>query len=183
MSVDKLVDSTQLDADLTSVANAIRIKGGTSAQLAFPADFVAAIAAIPSGGGGTTIHAPYKVCSGQITPASTSSSISLPLGDSGLTALLFVLVLCDDYANWSTKYSNYKRAVLGSADYLKANSINTGADFRQIMEITDAGALDYWSGTAGHTISISGTNVVITSAKSGLYFKPEIPMNYIIIGV
>ena len=51
MSADKLVDSTQLDADLTSVANAIRTKGGTSAALAFPADFVSAIAAIPSGGG------------------------------------------------------------------------------------------------------------------------------------
>lgn len=51
MSVDKLVDSTQLDADLTSVANAIRTKGGTSASLAFPAEFVSAIAAIPSGGG------------------------------------------------------------------------------------------------------------------------------------
>jgi hypothetical protein len=52
MSVNKLVDSTQLDADLTSVANAIRTKGGTSASLAFPAEFVSAIQAIPSGGGG-----------------------------------------------------------------------------------------------------------------------------------
>ena len=43
-----IVDS----ADLTSVANAIRTKGGTSTSLAFPADFVSAIAAIPSGGGG-----------------------------------------------------------------------------------------------------------------------------------
>jgi len=51
MSVDKLVDSTQLDADLTSVANAIRTKGGTSASLAFPAGFVSAIQAIPTGGG------------------------------------------------------------------------------------------------------------------------------------
>ena len=51
MAVDKLVDSTQLNADLTSVANAIRTKGGTSASLAFPADFVTAIGAIPSGGG------------------------------------------------------------------------------------------------------------------------------------
>lgn len=50
MAVDKLVDSTQLDADLTSVANAIRTKGGTSAQLAFPADFVSAIGDIPTGG-------------------------------------------------------------------------------------------------------------------------------------
>lgn len=53
MAIDSLVDSTQLDADLTSVANAIRTKGGTSASLAFPADFVSAIAAIPTGGGGT----------------------------------------------------------------------------------------------------------------------------------
>ncbi len=51
MSVDKLVDSTQLNSDLTSVANAIRTKGGTSASLAFPAGFVTAIGAIPSGGG------------------------------------------------------------------------------------------------------------------------------------
>lgn len=56
MAVDKLVDSTQLDADLTSVANAIRTKGGTSASLAFPTDFVSAIAAIPSGGGGGDIE-------------------------------------------------------------------------------------------------------------------------------
>jgi len=50
MSVDKLVDSAQLDSDLTSVANAIRTKGGTSAQLAFPADFITAINAISGGG-------------------------------------------------------------------------------------------------------------------------------------
>lgn len=50
MAVDKLVDSTQLDADLTSVANAIRTKGGTSGQLAFPNGFVSAVQNIPTGG-------------------------------------------------------------------------------------------------------------------------------------
>lgn len=50
MAVDKLVDSTQLDADLTSVANAIRTKGGTSAQMAFPTGFVSAVNAIPVAG-------------------------------------------------------------------------------------------------------------------------------------
>lgn len=55
MAVDKLVDSTQLDADLTSVANAIRTKGGTSAALAFPAGFVDAIDAIETGGGGAAL--------------------------------------------------------------------------------------------------------------------------------
>lgn len=52
MALDKLVDSAQLDSDLTSVADAIRAKGGTSASLAFPSGFVSAVEAIPSGGGG-----------------------------------------------------------------------------------------------------------------------------------
>ena len=51
MAVDKLVDSSQLDSDLTSVANAIRAKSGGSGQLAFPAGFVSEIGNIPSGGG------------------------------------------------------------------------------------------------------------------------------------
>ena len=53
MALDKLVDSTQLDSDLTSVANAIRAKSGGSSPLAFPAGFVSEIENIPSGGGGT----------------------------------------------------------------------------------------------------------------------------------
>lgn len=52
MAVDKLVDSVQLNSDLTLVANAIRTKGGTTASLAFPAGFVSAVQAIPTGGGG-----------------------------------------------------------------------------------------------------------------------------------
>lgn len=41
------------DTDLTTVANAIRTKGGTSAPLSFPSGFAQAIADIPSGGGVT----------------------------------------------------------------------------------------------------------------------------------
>ena len=37
------------DTELQSVANAIRTKGGTSGQLVFPAGFVNAVNAIPSG--------------------------------------------------------------------------------------------------------------------------------------
>ena len=75
MSVDKLVDSTQLDADLTSVANAIRTKGGTSASLAFPAGFVQAIGDIPSGGGG------LSVATFSATMASSNATISFNAGD------------------------------------------------------------------------------------------------------
>lgn len=63
------------DTDLTSVANAIRTKGGTSASLAFPADFVSAIAAIPSGGGGD-----YEMVGGTVTLASEETSVSVETG-------------------------------------------------------------------------------------------------------
>lgn len=65
MAVDKLVDSAQLDADLTSVADAIRAKGGTSADLAFPADFITAIGNIS---GGST---PQPLTMGTIRPDAT----------------------------------------------------------------------------------------------------------------
>ena len=49
MAYDKVIDSSKLDLDLTSVAKAIRSKGGTSEVLAFPAGFVSAIEAIEAG--------------------------------------------------------------------------------------------------------------------------------------
>ena len=61
MSLDKLVDSSQLDSDLTSVANAIRAKSGGSSQLAFPAGFVSEIGNIPTGGGGGDDGKPVKL--------------------------------------------------------------------------------------------------------------------------
>lgn len=51
MALDKVIDSAVLDAGLTSVADAIRAKGGTSEQMAFPEGFVSAVEGIPVGGG------------------------------------------------------------------------------------------------------------------------------------
>ena len=50
-----MADYKVTDTELTSIANAIRAKGGTQAQLEFPAGFVSAVQAIPTGGGGITI--------------------------------------------------------------------------------------------------------------------------------
>lgn len=54
MAYDKVIDSAVLDANLTSIADAIREKAGTSDKLAFPAGFADAIAAIAAGG--ATLH-------------------------------------------------------------------------------------------------------------------------------
>ena len=47
MALDKLVDSAQLDVDLTAVANAIRAKTGGNGSLIFPSGFIGAIENIP----------------------------------------------------------------------------------------------------------------------------------------
>ena len=62
MAFDTVVDGTQLEADLTSVANAIRAKTGGSADLTFPSGFVSAIAGVPSDG----------IATGRFTPVSST---------------------------------------------------------------------------------------------------------------
>jgi len=52
MAEVKLVNVTQLDADLTSIADAIRAKTGSSGTLVFPAEFVSSIGSISGGGSG-----------------------------------------------------------------------------------------------------------------------------------
>ena len=83
MAIDKLVDSSQLDSDLASVAAAIRTKGGTSASLAFPGGFVSAIQAI-SGGGGSS------AASGTFTPTERVLTVTF---DTGLSTVNNVLIL------------------------------------------------------------------------------------------
>lgn len=95
MALDKLVDSSQLDSDLTSVANAIRTKGGTSDQLAFPSGFVSGIQAIPTGvtptgtkqisisANGTTTEDVTNYASAQITVAVPGPSGSTTVTDNG----------------------------------------------------------------------------------------------------
>jgi len=41
-----MTDYLTNDTELTSIANAIRVKGGTSASLTYPSDFISAINAI-----------------------------------------------------------------------------------------------------------------------------------------
>lgn len=73
MAYDKLVDSAQLDAGLMSVADAIRAKGGTSEELAFPDGFVSAVEGIQAGGGADTILG-REYMSGSFTLAEDTTS-------------------------------------------------------------------------------------------------------------
>ena len=87
MAVDKLVDSEQLNSDLTSVANAIRTKGGASGSLAFPADFITAIGNIPVGSNVPLVSGTFKGSS-----AEKGSAKTLTLDYSGDGYPVFILI-------------------------------------------------------------------------------------------
>lgn len=72
MAYDKVIDSAALEANLKTVADAIRAKAGTSDALAFPAGFAEAIAAISASGDGFTY--------GTHTPASSTNTVQITHG-------------------------------------------------------------------------------------------------------
>ena len=76
-------------ADLTSVANAIRTKGGTSASLAFPADFVSAIEAIQTGGGLKYETGIFTLDTDQTISGNTPIAIPHGLGEAPAVAIVF----------------------------------------------------------------------------------------------
>lgn len=53
MAFDKVIDSVQLENDLTVIADSIRAKAGTTEALTFPEGFKNAVDNIPTGGGDT----------------------------------------------------------------------------------------------------------------------------------
>lgn len=60
MALDKVVDSSALDAGMSLVADAIRAKAGTTDPLAWPDGFKAAVEGIQTGGGGGSSSASPK---------------------------------------------------------------------------------------------------------------------------
>lgn len=106
MALDKLVDSAQLDADLTSVANAIRTKGGTSGSLAFPAGFVSAVEAIETEGGGISFDEIAMRTFSEDVVVSTEGLKPYAFSDSSITSFVGNSVIGNDYVASKTVGSN-----------------------------------------------------------------------------
>lgn len=121
MAIDKAVDSTQLDSDLTSVANAIRTKGGTSAQLAFPTGFVQAIGDIETG-----VVSNFE--SGEITIASDTETFVVPVSN-----LYTHFAVCRSQLKSAWTYASSARCVVSvwgtSSDYTVIDTNNTGGNY------------------------------------------------------
>lgn len=149
MALDKLVDSSQLDTDLTSVADAIRTKGGTSASLAFPSGFVTAIGNIPTGGG-----AGYAT--GTVTPTSRVASITFDAGFSTIHGIAIV----------PTSESPFKSGGRTLGAFLAIPS----TIWQSIIcpSVSAGGSAQTWKFyTNNQEFTVSGTSVTVTISSPG----------------
>lgn len=134
MAYDKVVDSAQLDANLTAVADAIRTKGGTDAQLAFPSGFVSAVQAIEVGSSEVT-HLTF-------TPTENSQHIEIPFA--GIIETGVVTAYCANIQGESD-VSRIKQF------FSKKFALDT--TFAGRIDVVNAdGTADYWT-SAGITMN------------------------------
>lgn len=121
MALDKVVDSATLDAQLTSIADAIRSKGGTTDQLTL-AGMVDAINAIQTGGGGAGLAYDMGefVFDADFT-ATSANAIAHPIPHNLGDIPDFVMVWSD---NW-----------VGNTDVIDA-TYNTVVGFMWMRELT-----------------------------------------------
>lgn len=128
MAVDKLVDSTQLDACLTAEANAIRAKTGGSANLTFDfansKGFADAIAAIPSGGG-------IELLVDDTTTEDVAIiNVAIPSDKQRMKAYLVGLYGTTSASDWVYPHLNASASsTAGSCYFAKASSYNLVAVF------------------------------------------------------
>ena len=126
------------------------------------------------------IPAPYKVASGSFSVAADSRSVSIDISSSGITSVTYLLVLCDDYTNWS-KYSDLKRVIVRFYGSWARRTLSSGSDGQYgITEINANGNLENWNALSA---SLSNGIYTIGTSRTDVTMKPGITYNYIIVGV
>ena len=134
------------DTDLTSVANAIRTKGGTTAQLSFPTGFVSAINAIPTGGSTPTVT----------TKTTTNSSASnTSISFTGLTkAPIAFFVRCQTQLTRSSNSSYYYVVTV------RYNGTNTTGNYWRMSNGT------FYNDTSHYSYTYSNGTLTVASSAS-----------------
>lgn len=157
MAYDKVVDSAVLDAGLKQIADAIREKGGTFDNLAFPAAMAEAIAAIEAGGGGCDFFAAY----GTYIPAENHDGVSVYF-DTGIK--YGNQTFNDDCTFILWKNSGYTR-VNGSYEFLFRTSNNSGYSYSYGTRPNGSVYYENTSRTMVATVDLSSNKTIQIEVK------------------
>lgn len=171
MAYDKVVDSASLDSKLTQVADAIRTKGNTSADLQFPSGFISAIQAIQTGtemqiivtvtsGATVTATKGNKVVSG--TAANGTCTLTVPEeGEWTVSATLGGETSTSNIVNVT---SSYDTTLVFASTTLNDNSWET------IRAISDSGrGANFWSIGDRKAVTLNGTVGALTLSNFTTY--------------
>ena len=159
MAYDKVVDSASLDSKLTQVADAIRTKGNTSADLQFPSGFISAIQAIQTG---TELQIIVSVTSGATVTATKGSKVvsgtsvdgtcTLVVPEEGEWTVSATLGGETSRSNIVNVTSSYDTTLVFISPILNDNSWET------IRGISDAGTGEnFWSIGDRKAVTLNGT--------------------------
>ena len=179
-----MADYLVTDTELTSVANAIRTKGGTSANLSFPTEFVSAINAIPTGGGGAS-----NIVTGTFTTGSSAGVASTSTGYTGsgypIVCVVFVeggsYVSGTDWYNSKQRYAvgfwSMSKSVQGTApDYGTSGTQNQGV-VTAIYKNSTSSATSYTRTSAMNT-NVYSSNNASNSAVNTVKLKANNVLSY-----
>ena len=160
MAYDKVVDSASLDSKLTQVADAIRTKGNTSADLQFPSGFISAIQAIQTG---TELQIIVSVTSDATVTATKGSKVVSGTSVNGTCTLTV-----PEAGTWSVKATrngltsntasvSVKDSYALTLNFLKANFADN--DWASIIAACHSGSVpSTWVVGNSKTMTINGAS-------------------------
>ena len=159
MAYDKVVDSASLDSKLTQVADAIRTKGNTSADLQFPSGFISAIQAIQTG---TELKIVVSVTSGATVTATKGSKVVSGTSVNGTCTLTV-----PEAGTWSVKATrNGQTSDTKSVSFVDSYAVSlsfvsstlNNNEWSVIKSVSDAGeGANYWSIGDRKAVTLNGT--------------------------
>lgn len=171
MAYDKVVDSASLDSKLTQVADAIRTKGNTGADLQFPSGFISAIQAIQTG---TELQIIVTVTSGatviatkgslSVSGTSVNGTCTLVVPEEGEWTVSATLGGETSTSNIVNVTSSYDTSLVFISTILNDNSWET------IRGISDAGTGEnFWSIGDRKAVTLNGTVGALTLSNYTTY--------------
>lgn len=177
MAVDKAIDSTEFDSKLTTVADAIRTAGGTTATMSFPTGMVDAISPLSSGGGGTEeLSALLKIfgCSDyeiSVVQRTSGSYMYIPITNETLkSSLRLILIPGTDslFPTSTVKKAPILRApstfyVNGFFAYMLPFVFHSQSDYNTTMAVNNDGYLSIYRTTAVGSFTNSSAGFQFTN--------------------